>query len=1053
MRYKQILIVFFLFLLSIIVTPASSESTYQFNKLYVTPFYRVSMIANTNYTYSVDVNPPDKISKVVNAMLTLQVYYSPTVTYSLWVNNQVCNNPTFTISTTYAGAGMGYISFDCSNIITNSGTYNIKLRSTKDSGASYGWLDLTYMNNPKGMVEISGTEYQIGDAGTIFLQLKNSDGFPVKNASCRITIYSPKNDTNLHTVYLKSAAMLQQSGGDGLYYYDFTAPSVVGVYMVSALCGYSYSPKWAIDLEDRVKGAKRKPVFCPVYNPINNNSIATTSYDDKQYSSCTSGINYTIGWPYDAMNSVYYDFNISNRGINTSKISAMNLYWAGQVVEPSGSYSTEGDFYVLNWTSNKWITLPNRFPIFTPMLLSFGIAPDIFMSNPLPTKNIISTANIIRIKELFKSANGASPILYDNFVNIEFLTSQGEVQELKGSGELHIVNRTYGGGTSIASTPNENITKIYNTVITINRTVRNIKNNMTIVRTDIDLIKGYTDNLETGQSTIIANQARILSNITNVRDIINAVNTTLFTSISTDFTTTISKLNNMSSNINNGFTATLIKLNNITVNLNNITVKLNTANNNINTANSNINKIEAKLDCNHTTNILCNKLNSIDSKIITINTTINSIKSLTSSINTTATNTQASVKGINNTVNLIYVLVNNISTNIGNVTTELNILISLGRTTNLTVNGINSYLHATVYPAIIQNQNYLVNVLSNISINHQELITELTYIQNNISTEMQKLDSIILISNNINATTSATSSYIQTTVYPAIIQNRNYLLNIISNLSYDYNITIGKIDFMIDNNSAEHEKLNEIRSVLASVNQSVISGTSNILSSISTVQSSVNSITSDVNWIYDWTQEIKENVSIIRKKIDNLSFSAGTTNLSILIDYANTINTTTAYIKSKIIGMNSNITSIKGEVTMTLNNTITLLGRPFGTESNNTGQLNDINNTLTNLTSFIGLAFAPTNATLVTGQCNAASTSQVLVMILFMALAAFLIYLGTSKQIGIFGFFGAIILLIMSWYLAGCSQILGYVLALFSLVLIIIFAVIIPIYRGKMHEG
>jgi hypothetical protein len=1043
MQYKRILFLFLLFALPLVlVQQSNSEPTYQFNKLYLTPFYRASMVQNTNYTYSIEVNPPDKISKVANAMLTFQVYYSPTVTYNLWVNNQVCNNPTFTISTTYAGAGMGYISFDCSNIITKSGTYNIKIRSTKDSGASYGWLDLTYMNKPKGTTEISGTEYQIGDSGTVFLQLKDSEGFAVKNATCSLTIFYPKNASNLHPVYVIDAPMLQQTGKDGLYYYDFTAPSTKGVYMVSALCGYSYNYEWVYGFTEPVYAPKRKGIIGTSRLPISNISFYLNSYIDEAYGKSTSVCDYS--YPYPTTEEAYYDFNLSRKNLNYTKITGINAYYMGETEVLGGVASPVMTMYVYNWTSSNWRQLTNTLS-FTGLI---GISND-YLSNSVPTKNIISSSDIIRIRLYTVIASSSyctySFNKYDNFLNLQILTSQGEVQELKGSGELHIVNRSYGGGTS-TTTPNENITKIYNTVITINRTVRNIKNNMSIVRTDLDLIKGYTDTLETGQATIISNQARIVSNLTDIRNTIKAVNTSLFTIISADFTTTLNKLNNVSSNINSGFALTLTKLNNITVNLN-------TANNNINTANSNINKIEAKLDCNHTTNILCNKLNSIDSKIITINTTLNSIKSLSISINTTVINTRTSVKSINNTVNLIYAKVNNISVNIGNVTTELNLLISLGRTTNLTVNGINSYLHTTIYPAIIQNQNYLVNVLSNISTNHQQTINKLTYIQNNISVEMQKLDSIISISSNINATTSATNSYIQTTVYPAIIKNENHLLNVLSNLSYDYNITIEKLDFMIENNSAEHGKLNEIRSVLASVNQSIISGTSNILSSISTVQSGVNSIAGDVNWIYDWTTEIKENVSIIRKKIDNISFNAGTTNLSVLIDYANTINTTTAYIKSIIIGMNSNITSIKWEVTMTLNNTIALLARPFGFGSNDSGQLNDINSTLTNLTSFIGLAFAPTNATLVTGQCNAASTGQVMVMGIFILLAMFLITLGTYKLIGIYGFFGAIILLIMSWYLVGCSHILAYVLALFSLVLIVIFAVIIPIYRGRMHEG
>jgi len=253
------LIIFIISLLA--MSCVIGDSSQVFSKIYLTPFYRTSMAANTDYTYSLIVDPPDGITNIKNAMITFQVYYSPTVTYTLSVKPNkftskyskmvekglplsFCNNKDFTISTTYAGAGMGYISFDCSNIIRNQGNYSLVLNANKGSGASYGWVDLTYMNNPKGTPSIFGTEYSTGEKGTIFIQLNDNQGLPINNGICYVNVYYPNLPNTTHPKWLNNVAMQYLSGSDGLYYYDLNVPSIYGIYMVSATCSYGYQFYW-----------------------------------------------------------------------------------------------------------------------------------------------------------------------------------------------------------------------------------------------------------------------------------------------------------------------------------------------------------------------------------------------------------------------------------------------------------------------------------------------------------------------------------------------------------------------------------------------------------------------------------------------------------------------------------------------------------------------------------------------------------------------------------------------------------------------------------------
>ncbi len=223
-----IMIILLLIALPVVV----AEQNQQTNKIYLNPFYRVELERNTDYEYVFTLDPPEKIGTMQSAIINFQMWLSPTVEFELLVDGQACNNPTYEVHTTYAGAGEGSIFFDCSNVITGKGDYVVTLTSNDDTGAVTGWVDVTYAERAEVTAQIHGTEYAPGDATKVFLQLLDDNFDPLDNTNntCWASIYYPDD-----TVYKHKQAMHYVD--EGLWVYNIDSPNVAGVYMVSGLCG------------------------------------------------------------------------------------------------------------------------------------------------------------------------------------------------------------------------------------------------------------------------------------------------------------------------------------------------------------------------------------------------------------------------------------------------------------------------------------------------------------------------------------------------------------------------------------------------------------------------------------------------------------------------------------------------------------------------------------------------------------------------------------------------------------------------------------------------
>jgi hypothetical protein len=411
-KTRNVLII--LIILSLIPISSAIQPEQKFVQIYLNPFYRASLTSNTNYTYNVSINPPDGYGSTVSAIINFEVYLTPTVNFNLWVNGKTCNNANYTVSTTYAGSGQGKISYDCSNIIKTTGTYNITLRPiSANTGSINGWLELTYMNQPKGTATVHGTEYIAGNPAKLWLQLLNTTLQPITQAICYIDIYTPNNQ-----IYIERAEMTNMNH-DGIYYYDLIAPTSQGVYPAIATCYYTATATnhniTAYSIES---------------GSYNAGTIQDTNIEDGNFLRIkeTSTIN---------PRNISIILNATNL---TSCLNISELLFTGINVETYmkfDSVTNDVTISIYNYTSNSWIQLPNKHLESN----AFTKTSNTINFNNLTKSGLYNnTKDTILIKlEDTQLADGTQSNLDIDLANIkcEQLGSSGW-EEIKGSSEIHI---------------------------------------------------------------------------------------------------------------------------------------------------------------------------------------------------------------------------------------------------------------------------------------------------------------------------------------------------------------------------------------------------------------------------------------------------------------------------------------------------------------------------------------------------------------------------------------------------------------------------------------
>jgi len=415
-------IVLCLIFLCLLASFALADQTQLYSKILVSPFYRDTLAQNVVYNYTLSVNPPDKVTQVYSAIIFWQVNMIPTLGLTMKVNNQTCNTPTYNISTTYAGTSQVMASFDCSNIINKSGDYNVTLVASRSTGAITGWLDLTYTNKPLATMELSGTEYQAGDDGTIFLLLKDANGIPITNATCTLDIYNPLSANSTHPEWINNGLMRYLE--EGLYYYDFIAPLYAGIYMVNAQCTYVTSNNQYYTLASNLAPTRNVTIGTYTGDPF-----VLDDYGEWLYTQCDSG---TAGGGGKACTSDY-TWNMTAGGL-TGNVTQLFVQYLG---ENNGANLMLMSWF--NWsetnTSKQWVKLPNNITFTATASSGVPIGVDEYLSNSLPLEAI---SPLTRVRVRINTTSGSTFKQWDNFIALKAVQYGNSIQDLKGSGEIHV---------------------------------------------------------------------------------------------------------------------------------------------------------------------------------------------------------------------------------------------------------------------------------------------------------------------------------------------------------------------------------------------------------------------------------------------------------------------------------------------------------------------------------------------------------------------------------------------------------------------------------------
>jgi hypothetical protein len=131
------------------------------------------------------------------------------------------------------------------------------------------------------VVNVFGTDYQVGDTGTIFVQHLSAGGTPYSStrSCCEIRVYYP-SDAFWQGINMWSSGVYLENG---IWDYDFTIPNTIGIYQVVGKC-------WS----------KTDGATCSATEPADSSCGGADAF----YGTCSFGVNeinvrnYTFGLTY-----------------------------------------------------------------------------------------------------------------------------------------------------------------------------------------------------------------------------------------------------------------------------------------------------------------------------------------------------------------------------------------------------------------------------------------------------------------------------------------------------------------------------------------------------------------------------------------------------------------------------------------------------------------------------------------------------------------------------------------------------------------------------------
>jgi len=361
----------------------------------------------TQYNFTVDT--PDGINEIISLEFTSTGdYLANTNIYGgILVGEQVvlCEPSVWTVPPW--NVDNYEVSFDCSDLVqqtkwTGHPTIPLTFTFMNDNfgGNVKPRVKMTYYNYPRSSLGVFGTEYQVGENGTVFLQLFDNNKIPVNNGYCQLTIYNP--DENKTKWYDQAPMTFLENG---LYYEDLYLPNETGVYMLNAHCSYS-DVQYKYDL------------------PIDVGYDGSLEAGSSPYPEGVRDADCV--WLRTTVAGQFHNFTFDVSGVNISTISSLDIIYFGQ-------HQKDATVDVYNYNTSTWDNISSTYPAG-----AVGIScadtqahTDVISSN---IENYINGVDEVRVR-VYQTSNGK---MYTDKVNLIFHNNGSFIGDIRGSGEIHL---------------------------------------------------------------------------------------------------------------------------------------------------------------------------------------------------------------------------------------------------------------------------------------------------------------------------------------------------------------------------------------------------------------------------------------------------------------------------------------------------------------------------------------------------------------------------------------------------------------------------------------
>jgi hypothetical protein len=414
------------------------------------PSYMEKLPANVPMSFMLPLSG-FTLGKISNAVLAFDINIDPSskvadTIFYITIDKQDCINNKFD----FIGTGSGGIKFDCSNIIIDPTVdYNVELTATSDlnSISAQGYVtyevpiipviqpeNLTdtlqkyFTGNPvnnsvldslkqfystKASMHVGGTDYWQGEKASVFLQLLDSNGNPITNASCLVDIY---NTSTPYSKIYNNSPMFSFSNGDGMYIFQFsTVGFPEGVYPVDATCSYNYAS------QNYYQGSLAIALnYTITSGSIFGGSILNVNFlDDGLYFALTNSA---------ATNATYTWYNVS------TTLTRIDFQWFGETDKASTI-----TFYAFNWTSGAYLSIGSLVSTASASSTVPSGLDDAFIGQIPDLKNFVNSTGAVRV-QIFDN-QGTTHKLYENFINLLGYSNTTLVTMVKGESEVHIYSQ------------------------------------------------------------------------------------------------------------------------------------------------------------------------------------------------------------------------------------------------------------------------------------------------------------------------------------------------------------------------------------------------------------------------------------------------------------------------------------------------------------------------------------------------------------------------------------------------------------------------------------